>query len=78
MPPITEYLKKRESVWSNGAAKAFVEIKARMIITPVMCLRDFFKIFEVACDTSGIDIGRLLAQEGHQVAYFSEKLNGAK
>jgi len=45
---------------------------------PQLCVLDFFKIFEVACDASGIGIGGILAQEGHLVAYFSEKLNDAK
>ena len=43
-----------------------------------MCLPDFSKIFEVACDASNIGIEGVLAQEGHPVAYFSEKLNDAK
>ena len=44
-----------------------------MISALVMRLPDFLKIFEVACDASGIGIGGILAQEGHLVAYFSEK-----
>jgi len=47
-----------------------------MISAPVMCLPDFSKIFKVACDASG-SIG-VLAQEGHLIAYFNEKLNDAK
>ena len=78
MDTITDCLKKGEFAWSNAAAKAFVEIKERMISVPVMRLPDFSKIFEVACDASGIGIGGILAQEGHLVAYFSEKLNDAK
>jgi len=49
-----------------------------MVGAPVMRLSYFFKIFEVACDTSGIGIGGILAQKGHPIAYFNEKLNGAK
>jgi len=49
-----------------------------MMSASVMCLPDFSKIFEVACDASGIGIRGILAQEGHPVAYFSEKLNDAK
>ena len=78
MTLITDCLKKCEFVWSNVAAKVFVEIKVRMISAPFMRLPAFFKIFEVACDASDIGIGGVLAQEGHLVAYFSEKLNNAK
>ena len=74
MTPIMDCLEKDESVWSNIVAKAFMEIKKRMVGNPVMCLLDFSEICEVVCDTFGIGIGGVLAQEGHQVAYFRAKL----
>ena len=49
-----------------------------MVSAPVMRLSNFSKVFEVACDASEIRIGEVLAQEGHPVAYFSEKLNDAR
>ena len=54
MTSITDCLKKCEFVWSNVTAKAFVEIKERMVSVPVMRLPDFLKIFKVACDVSAL------------------------
>ncbi|PKU62236.1 putative mitochondrial protein [Dendrobium catenatum] len=76
--PITDCLKKGEFLWTTTATRAFEEIKKRMMEAPVMRLPDFSKVFEVTCDASGIGIGGILSQEGHPVAYFSEKLNDTR
>ena len=59
MTPITDCLKKEEFDWTKAAAKAFREIKERMMEAPVMRLLDFTK----ACDASDIRIGGVLSQE---------------
>ena len=49
-----------------------------MIEALVMRLQDFLNPFEVACNSLGVGIRGVLSQEGHPVAYFSDKLNEAK
>jgi len=46
MTLITDCLKKGEFAWFSAAAKAFVEIKVRMVSAPIMHLPDFFKFLK--------------------------------
>ena len=70
--------KSDEFRWSKNATKAFQEIKQKMVEAPVLHLLDFSKVFELACDSLKVGIGRVLSKESHPIAYFSEKLNDAK
>ena len=74
---MTDCIWKRDFVWMKAASKAFHKIKKKMSETPVMRLPDFFKPFEVVCDTSGVGIGGVLSQ-GHPITFFSKKLNDVK
>ena len=76
--PMTDCLRKDSFNWPNAVNRAFLDIKDKMTQAPTLRLSDFFKVFEVACDASGIGIGGVLSQEGHPIAFFSEKLNEAR
>jgi len=51
-------------------------LKEKLTNALVPSLPNCAKSFELECDSSGVGIGAMLMQEGHPIAYFSEKLNG--
>jgi hypothetical protein len=64
--------------WGTAQDVAFTILKDKLTHAPLLQLPDFNKMFELECDASGIGLGGVLLQEGKPVAYFSEKLSGAR
>lgn len=62
----------------QSATRAFDRIKSKMTKAPILRLPDFDKVFELACDASNVDIGGVLSQESHPVAFSNEKFSDAK
>ena len=60
--------------WSEPQQKAFKELKNCLCSTPVLTLPDLQHPFEIETDASAYVIGVVLTQQGHLVAYHSEKL----
>ncbi|XP_061337074.1 uncharacterized protein LOC133284106, partial [Gastrolobium bilobum] len=61
----------------KDGTQAFAALKEKLTHAPILVLPNFSKSFEIECDASNVRIGAVLMQEGHPIAYFSEKLNGA-
>jgi hypothetical protein len=75
---ITECTKKGAFVWTTTTQKAFEAIKVQLTQAPILRLPNFEIPFEVSCDASHLGIGGVLSQNGHLVAFYSEKLNDAR
>nr|GEV13973.1 gypsy/Ty3 retroelement polyprotein [Tanacetum cinerariifolium] len=73
--PLTQLLKKGGYKWSNEAQAAFDTLKSAMQKASVLALPDFTKPFEVETDTPGVEIGAVLQQNGHPIAYMSKTLS---
>ena len=77
--PLTDLLQyKTHFHFGDSQKQAFQRIKDALVSPPVLALPDFDKPFEVICDASDIDIGAILLQENHPIAYESRKLSQAE
>lgn len=78
MAPITDCMKATQFIWTKDAELAFHEIKTKLTSAPVLVLPNFTMAFELHCDVSKTGIGAVLSQLGKPIAFFSEKISGAR
>lgn len=74
----TNYWLHARREWTLDATRAFDVIKAKLTTAPILVLPDFSLTFELHCDASKLGIGGVLSQQGRPVAFYSEKLTGAR
>ena len=63
--------------WGHDQIQAFETLKKKLTKAPILALPNFTKTFDIECHAFNIGIGVVLLQEGHPIAYFSEKLKGS-
>jgi hypothetical protein len=72
---MTELLEKGKTFeWTPRHEASFQELKKRLTTAPVLTMPDMEKSFSICCDASGQNLGCVLMQDGHVVAYASRQL----
>ena len=72
---LTDLLKKdKRWNWREKCLMTFDDLKKRMVSAPILKLPDFERPFEVRTYASNFVIGGVIMQDGHPVAYESQKL----
>nr|XP_008381918.2 uncharacterized protein LOC103444746 [Malus domestica] len=72
--PLTDLLKKDNFKWNSTADKAFLDLKQALTSIPVLVLPDFTMPFTIECDASDVDLGAVLSQHHHPIAFLSKSL----
>jgi hypothetical protein len=70
--PLTLLLKENSFIWSEVVEQAFLALKDAMCTTLVLTVSDFTKNFVLECNASSRDLGVVLMQEGHHLAFTSK------
>jgi hypothetical protein len=65
---------KEKFMWGEEQQRAFNDLKHHMCLALVLSLVDLQKLFEIEIDASDYDVGTVLTQHGHLVAYHIETL----
>lgn len=71
--PLTHLLRKDQFAWSFAAQSAFDNLKQALTTTLVLSLPNFSASFVGETDISGSDMGVVLMQHGHPIAFFSKQ-----
>jgi hypothetical protein len=73
--PMTELLEKdKKFKWMSACEASFQELKKRLTTAPILVMSDMKKLFSIYCDASDQELGCVLMQDGHVVAYASRQL----
>jgi hypothetical protein len=66
---------KEKFVWGMSQQQALHDLKKHFFSSPILSLPDLHHPFEIETDASGYDVGTVLTQHIHPMAYHSETLS---
>jgi transposase InsO family protein len=64
--------------WTDIEQKAFIAVKAIISKETLLSYPDFSSLFEIHTDASKAQLGSVISQQGHPIAFYSRKLNPAQ
>jgi len=73
--PLTDLTKKDAFRWTTTTDQAFNDLKRALTSAPILRLPNFSVPFVLETNASGLGISVVLMQDGHPIAYFSQKLS---
>ena len=65
---------KEKFTWGQAQQQTFYDLEHRLCSTPVLSLPDLQQPFNIETDASDYDVGTILTQHGHSVAYHNGTL----
>ena len=75
---LTALTGKRSFIWTPECRQAFDQMKALVSSNALLAFLDHTQPFDVETDASKYQLGSIIKQNGHPVAYYSRKLNSAQ
>ena len=78
LAPLTALTGKTTFEWTPACDKAFEEMKSLAVMDTLLRYPDHNKGFSIETDSSDYQLGSVILQDGHPVAYYSRKLTSAQ
>jgi hypothetical protein len=77
LAPLTKLTGTKVFVWNDEQQKAFEAMKAIMSSEALLRYPDHNLPFDIETDASDYQLGAVIKQGGHPVAFYTRKLNSA-
>ncbi|KAL7577437.1 hypothetical protein ACA910_004722 [Epithemia clementina (nom. ined.)] len=78
LSPLTALTGKKTFLWNAGHQNAFKQKKVLAAADALLAYSDYKRPFDVKTNASDYQLGGVIKQNGHPIAYYSRKLTSAQ